>query len=266
MGGRYEPGLSAGGAGDDPFEGLSPQDREAAIVKLGSMKAEMARRRKAWLRGAHTLILAIIVIAVAPFLWRAVHGVSIPVNDAAQAQVARDDLGAVSLRDDPSQESPLAGSDAPEREPQPYASLDEDLPSPNVTMAATQRAMADAAAVYRTGGFLGWLAAAQDCYDRLDRANLEQRIYCLQLDAAAYAMERAAPEAFQAADAEHSPYFTSDVFIERQLEFAPPSNPALSDDARQRRKREVLAALAMIFNAAQESSLSQDGEALTLPK
>lgn len=246
----------------DPFAGLTAAEREAIEATLGFLDAEVEVRRQAWLRRAHVGILALIVVAVSPFLWRAAQGVSIPSSEPRQVAANGDDGRSVSLApSDPGEASPSPRSDASEREPEPYASLDEDLPSPSATMRATQRAVADAVAAYRDGGFLGWLAAARDCYDRLDRANLEQRIYCLQLDAAAYSMERGAPETFQAADAESDPYFTPNAFMARQLAFAPPNNPALSTDAQARRKRDVLTALAVMLNSAQEDALEREGVA-----
>lgn len=194
---------------------------------------------------AHVIILAVIVAAAAPFLWRATQGAR-PVS-AATGQIASD------VSDEPA----TVRHDDPAAAP-PYASLDEDLPPPRITMDATRRAIDDAAVVYRQSGFLGWLAAVEDCYAGLEAAALEQRVYCLQLDAAAYAMERAAPEAFQAADAANNPYFTRDAFNERQMMFAPPNTPALSQEAQQRRKGDVLAALTMMLNAAGESAVDED--------
>lgn len=201
---------------------------------------------QASLQRTHLLIVALIAVAAAPFVWRAVQGSGLPPQSAV-SQVSK-----------PPDEQPvtLAREDAAEA-PQ-YASLDEDLPPPRATMEATRRAIADAGEVYREGGFLGWVAAVQGCYERLNAEDLEQRVYCLQLDATAYSMERGAPAAFQAADAAHNPYFTPDVFMTRQEAFAPPNDPELSAEAQQRRKGDVIAALTMVWYSASGGAPDQD--------
>lgn len=209
-----------------------------------SVREENAARVVGGLQRAHLIVLAVIVVAAGPFLWRAAQGARPSSTETKQIASEVSDEPAPVRHDDP------AAAPA-------YASLDEDLPPPRTTMDVTRRAIDDAAAVYRQSGFLGWLGAVQDCYAGLEAAPLEQRIYCLQLDAAAYAMERAAPEAFQAADAASNPYFTSDEFTARQLRFAPPNNPALSAEAQQRRKGDVLAVLTMMLNSAGESAVGE---------
>lgn len=212
------------------------------------VREENAARIVGGLQRAHMIALAVIVVAAAPFLWRATQGARLP--SAETKQIASE------VGDEPAAVRHGTPAEAPA-----YASLDEDLPPPRATMDATRRAIDDAVAVHRQSGFLGWLAAVQDCYAGLEAAALEQRVYCLQLDAAVYAMERAAPEAFQAADAAINPYFTRDVFIERQMRFAPPNNPALSAEALQRRKGDVLAVLTTMLNSAGESGLDEEGAA-----
>jgi hypothetical protein len=70
-------------------------------------------------------------------------------------------------------------------------------------------------------GFVGWVAASTDCYAALAANDIEQRVYCLQLDRAEYEIERNSPQAFQDADAVSNDYFTDARFIERQLSNAP---------------------------------------------
>jgi hypothetical protein len=131
--------------------------------------------------------------------------------------------------------------------------LDQDLPPPPATMAITQRAMN-----YISDpnlGFVGWIAATSDCYAALEPSDLEARVYCLQMDAIAWSLENAVQAEWRERDAESNDYFTDARFLERQTQFAPPNDPTLSVEARQRRKSEALQALAVIRNMAMEEAV-----------
>lgn len=123
----------------------------------------------------------------------------------------------------------------------PLEWLDEDLPSPSITLDLTRRAMT----TLRThDGFLPAITQVSACYDGLtSTSSREDRVYCLQLDAVAYLTERGAPADWQAADARYNDYFTTARFNARQTQFAPPADAAPSAT---QRKAAVIAALASV--------------------
>lgn len=137
-----------------------------------------------------------------------------------------------------------------------FAHLDTDLPAPQTVMELTRRALA----VVRDPnlGFTGWVIAATDCYESMNPTELTARIYCLQLDAAAYALERSVPQAWQDMDAASNDYFTPARFEHRQLSYAPPADASLAAEASASRKRAALRALALALNMAMEEAATAE--------
>lgn len=149
--------------------------------------------------------------------------------------------------------SPSIAAAQPEDE---FAHLDTDLPAPQAVMELTRRALG----VVRDPnlGFTGWVIAATECYERMNTADLTARIYCLQLDAAAYALESSVPQAWQDMDAASNDYFTPARFEARQLSHAPPVDASLGADASASRKRAVLRALNLALNMAMEEAATAE--------
>jgi hypothetical protein len=135
-----------------------------------------------------------------------------------------------------------AGACSPRTAPTTGAEGRSDLPSRAQTLAITRRAMAQLRA---HDGFLPAIAQVDACYRALTRSSpLEQRIFCLQLDALAYGIESDAPLAWRRADDAANPYFTSGQFYSRQRANMPP----LSGDNIEQRKDTAIAALAAVGN------------------
>lgn len=137
-----------------------------------------------------------------------------------------------------------------------FAHLDTDLPAPQTVMELTGRALA----VVRDPnlGFTGWVIAATDCYESMNPTELTARIYCLQLDAAAYALERSVPQTWQDMDAAANDYFTPARFEQRQLSYAPPVDASLGAEASASRKRAALRALNLALNMAMEEAATAE--------
>lgn len=110
---------------------------------------------------------------------------------------------------------PATPNDAP-----PLDWLDQDLPAPARALDITRRAMTS---LREHDGFLPAISQVTDCYAGLNPASaLDDRVYCLQLDALAHSIELGAPSAWQTADARYNDYFTAPRFSARQTQFAPP--------------------------------------------
>lgn len=131
------------------------------------------------------------------------------------------------------QEAPLA----PLRE-EPSVRLQSvtDLPDADTVTAITRRAVNEMAVNHP--GFLPSIAAVSACYEGLRADDIEGRVRCLQLDAAAWLVEGAAPLAWRQADAASNDYFTDERFQERRWRQAPPLSAG--DDARKRRNLDIL--------------------------
>jgi hypothetical protein len=102
--------------------------------------------------------------------------------------------------------------------------ISSDLPKAEVLAEITHRAVRDALHVHR--GFMPSVTAVTDCYQVMPRDDLEQRIFCIQLDGAAWAFEKMAPPAWRAKDEAANDYFTDSRFRERQLNYALPISDA----------------------------------------
>lgn len=92
---------------------------------------------------------------------------------------------------------------------------------PDMLRAISRRAVHDMTTTHR--GFLPSIAAASACYESLrDDDALEARLFCLQLDTAAWFVESTAPPAWQEMDAASNDYFTDERFSERRWRETPP--------------------------------------------
>jgi hypothetical protein len=95
-----------------------------------------------------------------------------------------------------------------------------DLPDPETLRAISRRAVVDITTTHR--GFTPSLIAVMTCYENLEADDLEARIYCLQLDTAAWFVESTAPQQWQDTDAASNDYLTDARFYERRWRETPP--------------------------------------------
>lgn len=93
-------------------------------------------------------------------------------------------------------------------------------------------------------GFLPSIAAVGACYDELASDDMEARVYCLQLDTAAWFVESMAPQAWQEMDAASNDYFTDARFYERQWREVPPFAETPEAQAQKRTNLDTLDAAA----------------------
>jgi hypothetical protein len=95
-----------------------------------------------------------------------------------------------------------------------------DLPDSEILRAISRRAVVDITTTHR--GFTPSLIAVTSCYENLQPDDLEARIYCLQLDTAAWFVESTAPQQWQDMDAASNDYLTDARFYERRWRETPP--------------------------------------------
>jgi hypothetical protein len=102
----------------------------------------------------------------------------------------------------------------------PAASADDaGLPPLPAIQALTEKALVQV----RDGGFITWIADTKSCYASLKKhEGIQKRVYCLQLDSIAFAIESGQSETFRKLDLEASDYFTDKKFVSRQMEYTPP--------------------------------------------
>lgn len=105
-----------------------------------------------------------------------------------------------------SQQDRIQGPSIPE-----VASL---LPEPDVLLTITRRAVRDI--LHEHDGFLPSIAAVRMCYENLPQDDLDQSVYCLQLDRAAWLIQNQAPPKFQARDRLNNQYLEDETFEARQ--------------------------------------------------
>jgi hypothetical protein len=96
-----------------------------------------------------------------------------------------------------------------------------DTLDPEMLRAISRRAVHDMTTTHR--GFLPSIVAVSACYESLQSDDaLEARLFCLQLDTAAWFIESTAPPAWQEMDAASNDYFTDERFSERRWREVPP--------------------------------------------
>jgi hypothetical protein len=96
-----------------------------------------------------------------------------------------------------------------------------DTLDPDMLRAISRRAVHDMTTTHR--GFLPSIVAVSACYESLQGDDaLEARLFCLQLDTAAWFVESSAPPAWQEMDAASNDYFTDERFFERRWREVPP--------------------------------------------
>ncbi len=96
-----------------------------------------------------------------------------------------------------------------------------DTLDPDMLRAISRRAVHEMTTTHR--GFLPSIVAVSACYESLqDDDALQARLFCLQLDTAAWFVESTAPPAWQEMDAASNDYFTDERFSERRWREVPP--------------------------------------------
>lgn len=181
-------------------------------------------------RGSSPVISGVVVVCIA----LAVYAALAPTKQSAALPHAN-----VLRSDGSTQDGDSLGASRRARE------ASSDLPEPEALAAITRRAVRDMLQFHR--GFLPSMMAVKDCYQRMLPDDLERRVFCIQLDAAAWAIEKMAPPAWRAKDAEANDYFTEARFRERQLKYALP----LSDsDKLIRNKQRFLSVLGDALDTA----------------
>jgi len=114
------------------------------------------------------------------------------------------------------------------------ATGDSDLPPPAEIQKLTDQALQHVLA----GGFSPWIIDVRKCYAALAKnESVDRRVFCVQLDAAAFAVERTQPADFQKLDSEINDFFRADKFLARQLDHTPPFLAANSDLLRRQKTR-----------------------------
>ncbi len=101
---------------------------------------------------------------------------------------------------------------------------------PRAVLEITRRAVNDALGEF--SGFMVWIDHASACYDQLAADDVKQRIYCLQFDAAAMAIEQDVPESWRAADLLSNDYYSPDRYDERQRRHLPPQQDVADAETR----------------------------------
>lgn len=133
-----------------------------------------------------------------------------------------------------------------------------DLPSREVVVEITRRAVRDVVQVH--DGFMPSVLAVTDCYQHLVVDDMERRIFCVQLDAAAWTIEKMAPPAWRAKDESVNDYFNDLRFRQRQLHYAIPLSDAPEFVVH---KRKFLSVLGYALSLAMRNEL--DKKAATEP-
>ena len=138
----------------------------------------------------------------------------------------------------PSSGDKALGTERPEKGVSP------DILEPGVLAEITLRAVEDVLEVHP--GFVPSIIVVADCYQSMADNDLKKRIFCMQLDRAAWTIEKMAHPAWRAKDESANDYFTDLRFRQRQLHYAMP----LKDD--------------LEFTVNKEKFLSVLGQALDL--
>jgi hypothetical protein len=89
-------------------------------------------------------------------------------------------------------------------------------------------------------GFLPAIELVSSCYEQLKPEDVDARVRCLQLDAAAWFVEGSVPPAWRRADAAANDYFTDERFQERRIQNTPPFSGEPGAEAARLRNVEAL--------------------------
>lgn len=133
------------------------------------------------------------------------------------------------------------------------ATRSPDLPRAEIVAKITRRAVWDALHAYK--GFMPSIIAVSDCYQHMLGDDLEQRIFCMQLDRAAWTVEKMAPPAWRAKDESANDYFTDLRFRQRQLHYAMPLTDAPEFVVH---KQEFLAVLSDVLESAMRDEMEKE--------